>query len=107
MSLGVIPIFWFEFLSDFWRKSQKGAKKENYANRALTAVKCFAAVKAASLRQGRGRKMATHRFSTAKQCFAAAKALFTQAKIFILFSKVPYSYIDCLGTLINDYWGSK
>ena len=28
MSLGVIPIFWFEFLSYFLRKSQKGAKRK-------------------------------------------------------------------------------
>ena len=28
MSLGVILIFWFEFLSDFWRKLQKGAKRK-------------------------------------------------------------------------------
>ena len=39
MSLGVIPIFWFEFLSDFWKKSQKGAKKENCANQAFVAAK--------------------------------------------------------------------
>ena len=55
MSLGVILIFWFEFLSDFWRKSQKGVKKENWANRdfaaakgTFVAAKCFTAAKAAS-----------------------------------------------------------
>ena len=70
MFLGVIPIFWFEFLSDFWRKSQKEAKKENCANRTFAVAKgtfavakgtfaaanCFAAEKAASPRRGRGPK---------------------------------------------------
>ena len=58
MSLGVIPIFWFEFLNDFLRKSQKGAKKENRANQASVATK------AASLRRGRGPKWAPHGFAT-------------------------------------------
>ena len=101
MSLGVIPIFWFEFLSDFWRKLKKGAKKENCANRAFATTNCFAAAKVASPRRGRGPKMATHGFAEVKH-FAAAKALFTWAKIFILFPKVPYSCTDSLRTLIND-----
>ena len=29
MPLGEFSIICFEFLGDFWRKSQKGAKKEN------------------------------------------------------------------------------
>ena len=28
MSLGVIPIFWFEFLGDFWRKIANRGKQE-------------------------------------------------------------------------------
>ena len=86
MFLGVIPIFWFEFLSEFWRKSQKGAKKENCANRTFAvakgtfaAAKCFAAEKAASPRRGRGPKMATHWFTAAKR-FTVAKTLFTVGK---------------------------
>ena len=34
MSLGVIPIFWFALLSDFWRKLQKGAKRKTGQKRA-------------------------------------------------------------------------
>ena len=108
MSLKVIPIFWFEFLSDFWRKSQNGAKKENCANQD------FAAAKAASSRRGQGPKMATHGFAaakqcfaTAKQCFATVKTLFTVGQSFMLFPKVMYSCTDSLGTLINYQWGSK
>ena len=72
MYLGVIPIFWFEFLSDFWRKSQKGAKKENWANRAFAAAKgtfaaakCFATTKATSPWRGRGIKWPPHGFAAA------------------------------------------
>ena len=32
MSLGVIPIFWSEFLSDFWRKSQNEGKRKSRQN---------------------------------------------------------------------------
>ena len=35
MSLGVIPIFWFEFLSDFWRKSQNEGKRKSGQNEPL------------------------------------------------------------------------
>ena len=72
------------------------------AKSTFSVAKHFAAAKAASPRQSRMAKMATHGFAAVKQCFAAAKALFTQAKIFILFPKVPYSCTDSLGTLIND-----
>ena len=42
MSLGVIPRF-LVLLSDFWRESQKRAKKENWTNQAFAAAKCFTA----------------------------------------------------------------
>ena len=34
MSLGVIPMFWFEFLKIFGEKSQKGKNQKNWASRA-------------------------------------------------------------------------
>ena len=37
MPLGEFSIICFEFLGDFWRKSQKRAKKENWAKNRATS----------------------------------------------------------------------
>ena len=87
MSLGVIPIFWFKFLSDFWRNRKKEQRRKTVQI-------------GPSPRRGQGQKMATHGFPT-------AKTLFTMGQNFILFPKVVYSCTDSFGTLINNQCGSK
>ena len=59
MPLGEFSIFCFEFLSDFWRKSQNERGKKLGKNRAFAAEKaasrdegCLAAAKATSQRSG-------------------------------------------------------
>ena len=39
MSLGVIPIFWFEFLGDFWRKIANRGKREKLGTDPFAAAK--------------------------------------------------------------------
>ena len=45
MSLGVIPIFWFEFLDDFWRKITNRGKQEKLGTGPFAAANTFAAAK--------------------------------------------------------------
>ena len=89
MSLGVIPIFWFEFLSDFLEKIAKRSKMGNWVKSGLRRSKGHLCLGEAE------------RPKRPPLSFASAKSLFTRAKIFILFSKASYSSTDSLGTLIN------
>ena len=45
MSLRVIPIFWFEFLGDFWRKIGNRGKQEKLGTSPFAATTTFVAAK--------------------------------------------------------------
>ena len=66
MSLGVIPIFWLEFLG-FWRKNTKRRNKEK-----LAFTGPFAAAKG-TLAAAKGTLAATKCFVVVKGCLAAAR----------------------------------
>ena len=81
---------WFEFLSDFLKKIAKMSKMGNWVKSGL------------HYSEGHLRRGEVERLKRPPLVFAAAKALFTRAKIFILFSNASYLCIDSLETLIND-----
>ena len=93
MSLGVIPIFWFENLGDFWRKITNKRKQEKLGTGPFAVAKGGLA---------EGKKRPSLGFAAAKPCFAAVKTLFIMIKFRIFVSKVMYSCTDSLGILIND-----
>ena len=102
MPLGDFSLICFEFLGDIWRKSQKGAKKgktgqnKNRATsprskKATPRVRCSVAVLHSN--EALRRSVVVLR---------SGKVTVHTSQNFILFSKVLYSYLDSLRTLIND-----
>ena len=103
MPLGDFSIICFRFLSDFWRKSQKRAKRKTGQNGPLCCNEGHPC-RGVSLRRSEGclatvrpKGQKGHPSATLQRRHCSQRQNFR-----IFFSKVSYSYTDNLRTLIND-----
>ena len=109
MPLGEFSIICFEFLGDFWRKLQKGAKKENLAKigplrRSEGHLRSGVVLhrNEGLLCRGEAESQRGHPTGSLQRGHCSQRQNFL-----ILFPKVQYSCTDSLGILINYQWGFK
>ena len=119
MSMGVIPIFWLEFLRVLEKNKCKKEKPGKIwhlrgpfaaAKGTLAAVKCFTTVKGCltvangCLNAARPKGQKSLPLGSPRRSLATPRrsTVHKGQNFFFLFPKVPYSYPDSLRTLIND-----